>query len=106
MISPETWTLAVAILTGTGLKETVTRALIGRQCRDWEEADVVTAYERASGKVDPRTYAAGILQRTKKRQRKAQDQLPLTPETPPADREIARQAISRTRAILARRSGT
>ena len=100
MISPETWTLAVAILTGTGLKETVARALIGRQCKDWEEADVVTAYERASGKVDPRAYAAGILQRTKKRQRKAQDQLPLTPETPPADREIARQAIRQGIAVL------
>lgn len=100
MINPETWNLCVAVLTGTGLKESTARALIGRQVAEWDEADVVKAYEKASGKVDPRAYAAGILQRTKKKERKRQDQLPLAPAEPVATRERARAAIRSGMAIL------
>jgi hypothetical protein len=102
-VSPETWTLCVAVLTSAGWKESVARPLIGRQCIEWEEKDVVNAYEKASGKADPRAYAAGILAKTKKRARKVQDQLPLAPQTPPASRETIEAALQRSKAILARR---
>jgi hypothetical protein len=105
LISPETWTLAVAVLTGTGLKESVARALIGRQCKEWEEADVVNAYEKASSKADPRGYAAGILHRTKKKARKVQDQLPLMAQEPPAKRETIEAALAASKRILGRRGG-
>lgn len=100
MISPETWNLCVAVLTATGLKESAARAIIGRQLGEWEEADVVNAYEKASGKADPRSYAAGILEKTKRKARKAQDQLPLMPAEPPAPVEHARTVIAKTRALL------
>lgn len=108
MISPETWNLCVAVLTGTGLKESTARALIGRQLSEWTEGDVVKAYEKASGKADPRAYAAGILEKTKRKARKVQDQLPLMPAEPPAPVENARAVIARTRALLRGRptSGT
>lgn len=99
-VSPETWTLCVAVLTSAGWKESVARPLIGRQCIEWEERDVVNAYERASGKADPRAYAAGILQRTKKKARKVQDQLRLVDPDPPADRDKARAAIKEGIAVL------
>lgn len=99
-MSEEAWCLCVALLTAKGMKETTARALIGRQAKEWEESDVVAAYEKASGKADPRAYAAGILQRIKKKARKAQDQLPLMPAEPPAPVENARAVIARTRALL------
>jgi hypothetical protein len=100
MTSPETWNLCIAVLTSVGYKESIARSLIGRQLGEWEEADVVAAYERASGKADPRSYAAGILQRTKKKQRKIQEQMPLASAEPVASREKARAAIRNGKAIL------
>lgn len=94
MTDPETWNLCVAVLTSVGYKEPVARSLIGKQLRDYEEADVVRAYEAASGKADPRSYAAGVLKACKTKQRKRQDQLPLMPAEPPASREYARAAIA------------
>lgn len=100
MIAPETWNLCVAILTAAGYKEGPSRALIGRQCKDYDEADVVRAYESAAGKADPRAYAAGVLKKCKMKARKVQDQLPLVPAEPPASREKARATIRHSMAIL------
>lgn len=104
MVAPETWTLCVAVLTAVGYKEPIARGLIGRQLREWDECDVVKAYEKASGKADPRAYAAGILEKTKRKARKIQDQLPLIPEAPKASPETIRAALQRSKEILRGRS--
>ncbi len=103
MISPDTWAMCVAVLVAVGYKEVAARSLIGRQLGEWDEADVVNAYERASGKADPRAYAAGILQRTKRKARKVQDQLPLVPAEPPAKRETIEAVLEKSKRILGRR---
>ena len=103
MTSPDTWTMCVAVLVAVGYKEPTARSLIGRQLGEWDEADVVNAYERASGKADPRAYAAGILQRTKRKARKVQDQLPLVAQEPPASRETIEAALEKSKRILGRR---
>ena len=100
MTDPATWDLCVAVLTAVGYKEPIARGLIGRQLREWDEADVVKAYEKASGKADPRAYAAGILERTKRKARKIQDQLPLVPEAPRASPDHIQAVLQRSRDIL------
>ncbi len=100
MIPPETWTLCVAVLTACGYKEPVARSLIGRQLRDYDEADVVRAYTVAAGKADPKAYALGILRRCKT---KAERQLALhqvADPVQPASREVARAAIDRAKSTL------
>lgn len=99
-VSEETWALCVEILTAKGMKESTARALIGRQNKLYDEADIVKAYEKAAGKADPRAYAAGILAKCKTKQRKVQEQMPLAPPGDVATRDRARAAIRSGMAIL------
>lgn len=100
MIDPQTWDLALAILTGKGHKELAARRIIGVWLRDYTEADVVDALMAASSKVDPVAYTQRILKTKKTKGRVIQDQLPLVPEAPPADPAHIREVLQRTKSIL------
>jgi len=103
-VAPETWDLALAVLTGKGHKELAARRIIGIWLRDYAEEDVTQALMAASNKVDPVAYVKGILKTKKQKGRKVQDQLPLAPQTPPASRETIDAALAKSRAILRGRS--